>query len=58
MSDEDFAKITYVAKDGLKSQAYVDLKSGTGVNKHTDIPIEFYYDEESDEYRERYSRED
>lgn len=35
----DFAKVTYIDEEDNVSQAYIDLNTMTGENKHTDEPL-------------------
>lgn len=42
----DFAKVTYRTKDGYVTQAYIDVNTGYGENKHTDIPVKVEFSEE------------
>ena len=41
----DFAKVTYRAKDGYVTQAYIDANTGYGENRHTDIPVKVEFSE-------------
>ena len=44
----DFAKVTYRAKDGYVTQAYIDANTGNGENKHTGEPVHVEWSDEED----------
>lgn len=44
----DFAKVTYRQKDGVVTQAYIDVNTGYGENRHTDIPVQVKWSDEED----------
>ena len=44
----DFAKVTYRTKDGYVTQAYIDVNTGYGENKHAGMPVKVEFSEEDD----------
>jgi hypothetical protein len=50
MAEELFAKVTYVMRNGKKSQAYVDLVSGEGTDKWTDEPLQIEWDDHKEDW--------
>lgn len=41
---ENFAKVTYLTKEGYFTQAYIDVETGKGESKHTGIEVEVAWD--------------
>lgn len=48
MSDEPFAKVTYKAREGYITQAYINPETGFGTSKHTGIEVQLEWSDEED----------
>lgn len=43
-------KVTYLTKEGYKTQAYVDDETLKGTNKHSDVEVWLAWSDEADTY--------
>jgi len=45
MAEPDIGKVGYTTKTGGQSKAYIDMETGMGTDKHSDVEVILYWDE-------------
>lgn len=46
--DVNFGKVTYETREGSTTQAYIDVDTGFGENRHSNIPVRVRWSDDKD----------